>query len=267
MASAINLQNCSVYFDGCNTCKVNTDGTLAACTKRLCDTIETPKCINGQKKLKKDYMKKMLDDMQIHFSGPGSHFDNEFYDRLQTCMGKFDDLILQESQNNAWKGMLDYFESDGTQNDYMGRTDKWGGCTPHSSDPRCPVGDYQEDTSVVWNKEGMIIYEPCNYASNIAYYHSALRVCDYPDWSVDNDHQLALKRAFFTHAMGSAFWHGSHTYVGYSFDNNMIAMIAYLAYQAAVSELPGTSSILKELSPTPRNKTGQEVSEQLVVMF
>ena len=51
----------------------------------------------------------MLDDMQIHFEGPGHHFDREFYGRLQTCMGKFDDLILLESQNNAWKGMLDYF--------------------------------------------------------------------------------------------------------------------------------------------------------------
>jgi hypothetical protein len=31
-------------------------------------------------------------------------------------------------------------------------------------------------------------------------------------------------------AAGSAFWHGSHTYVGYSFDNNMISVIGYLAH-------------------------------------
>ena len=80
--------------------------------------------------------------------------------------------------------MLDYYKSDGTQKDYMDQSDKWGGCTPRSTDSRCPVGDYLEDTSVVWNKEGMIIYEPCNYVSNVAYYHSALRVCDYPDWSI-----------------------------------------------------------------------------------
>jgi hypothetical protein len=39
-----------------------------------------------------------------------------------------------------------------------------------------------------------------------------------------------LKRSFATLAMGSAMWHGSHTYAGYSFDNNMIAVISYLAH-------------------------------------
>lgn len=62
-------------------------------------------------------------------------------------------------------------------------------------------------------------------------------------------------------------WHGSHTYVGYSFDNNMIAVISYLAHQASVSHLPGNSSILKQLSLTPRSKDGVEVSEDLVKMF
>ena len=64
--------------------------------------------------------------------------------------------------------------------------------------------------------------------------------------------------------MGSAFWHGSHTYVGYSFDNNMIAVIAYLAHQISVNSLPGNSSVLKQLSSTPRTKDGIDVSEELV---
>jgi hypothetical protein len=67
--------------------------------------------------------------------------------------------------------------------------------------------------------------------------------------------------------MGSAMWHGSHTYVGYSFDNNMIAVISYLAHQSSVVGLPSNSSILHELSPTPRNKSGLQVSEDLVTMF
>jgi len=61
--------------------------------------------------------------------------------------------------------------------------------------------------------------------------------------------------------MGSAMWHGSHTYVGYSFDNNMIAVISYLAHQASVSNLPGNSTVLKQLSLTPRSMDGVEVSE------
>ena len=70
----------------------------------------------------------------------------------------------------------------------MNRTDNWGGCTPDSPNTRCGVGNYKEDTNVVFNQEGMVIYEPCNYASNIAFYHSATRICDYPNWSIDEDY-------------------------------------------------------------------------------
>ena len=31
----------------------------------------------------------------------------------------------------------------------------------------------------------VVIMEPCNYASNIAYYHAAKRACDYPEWKND----------------------------------------------------------------------------------
>lgn len=53
----------------------------------------------------------------------------------------------------AWKGMLDYATTNGVDEDYMGRSDHWGGCTPHFNNTRCPVGDYQEDTFVIWDKE------------------------------------------------------------------------------------------------------------------
>jgi len=112
----------------------------------------------------------------------------------------------------------------------------------------------------------MIVYEPCNYASNVAYYHAATRICDYPDFTIDAANQNALKKAFATLAMGSAFWHGSHTYDGYSFDNNMIAVISYVAHQASVSYLP-YSSILTELSPKKRTKSGIQVTDDLVDMF
>lgn len=113
----------------------------------------------------------------------------------------------------------------------------------------------------------MIIYEPCNYASNMAYYHSATRICDYPEWSADDDMINAHKRSFATLAMGSAMWHGSHTFVGYSFDNNMIALISYLGYQSSVSSIAGDSSVIRDISPTPRKKTGIQVSTDLTQMF
>ena len=149
----------------------------------------------------------------------------------------------------------------------MSRSDRWGGCTPTSFNTRCEVGDYKETEIGLFGQEELIIYEPCNYVSNLAFYHSATRICDYPKWSLEVDQIKAVKRSFTTLAMGSAMWHGSHTYVGYSFDNNMIAVISYLAHQFSVSHLPSNSSILHELSVEKRSKSGLDVSEDLVRMF
>jgi len=166
--------------------------------------------------------------------------------------------------------MGDYWLTNGTDHDYMNRSDHWGSCRPDSPDTRCKVGYYLE---YLWDKAGgsfgeekMEIYEPCNYASNVAYFHASTRICDYPDFSIEPDNQNALKQAFTTLTMGSAFWHGSQTYVGSSFDNNVIAVIAFLAHQASVSYLPH-SSILTELSRTPRNSTGIQVAHDLTTMF
>lgn len=117
-----------------------------------------------------------------------------------------------------------------------------------------------------FGKDKMQIFEPCNYASNVAYYHSASRICDYGNFSMPEANQNGIKKSFATLAMGSAFWHGSHTYDGYAFDNDMIAIISYLAHQASVSSLK-YSPVLTDLSTTKRSKTGLEVSEDLVEMF
>jgi len=42
------LKNCAVYFDGCNNCQVGEDGGLA-CTRKFCETPETPKCLKTKK--------------------------------------------------------------------------------------------------------------------------------------------------------------------------------------------------------------------------
>jgi len=160
-----------------------------------------------------------------------------------------------------------YFLSNGTDKDYQNRTDHWGQCKNTQDNPRCLVPPYLEKVSGNFGSDKMLIYEPCNYASNIAFYHSTTRICDYPDWSIDAEQQNSLKRSFAALAFGSSMWHGSHTFVGYSFDNNMIAVISYLAHQASVSGLPGNSTILKELSSDARNMTGVQVSEQLTNLF
>jgi hypothetical protein len=47
----------------------------------------------------------------------------------------------------------------------------------------------------------------------------------------------------------------------------MIAVIAYIAHQISVVNLHSNSSVINELSPTPRARSSVEISEDLVTMF
>ena len=40
----VDLQSCSSYFDGCNTCSVE-DGELGACTLMFCESMQAPRCL------------------------------------------------------------------------------------------------------------------------------------------------------------------------------------------------------------------------------
>ena len=73
--------------------------------------------------------------------------------------------------------------------------------------------------------------EPCNYISNIAYYHGVLKLCDYADeWSVDENMQYDAVIAMSLMATGSFFMHSSFTSVGRMMDEHMIGLVAYLSY-------------------------------------
>ena len=106
----------------------------------------------------------------------------------------------------------------------------------------------------------ILIEEPCNYVSNIAFFHSATRICDYPNWSISSDEIKAQKRSFAALGIGSAFWHGSHTFAGSAFDNQLMAVIAYFAHRSTVSHLPNNSTVFQQLSKVPRNYTDLEIS-------
>ena len=73
---------------------------------------------------------------------------------------------LFKVQDIAWSGLVDFFENDGFEED------KWGGTVT--------VPAYHE-YNVSTQSDGVVIYEPCNYASNIAYYHDATEMCKHQD--------------------------------------------------------------------------------------
>lgn len=131
-------------------------------------------------------MKKTLDDIAVHYNGAGHSFNQTFYDEFQKCLDKFGDDKLKTTQNHVYKGLHEYWKSNGTTNDSMGLEDHWGECT---GSKRCGRQEYREfDTgkSSTFGDDKMLAMGPCNYVSNIAYYHSVTKICDYSDWSEDS---------------------------------------------------------------------------------
>lgn len=116
-----------------------------------------------------DYMKQTLDDMQSFFDGKNSTYDESYYSKLVQCMNKYNDTLLFKSQNQAWKGQIDYWLSNGTSKDSEGQVDHWGQILVH--DATMAYNEYRQNKSRSMGRYNMLIYEPCNYVSNIAYYH------------------------------------------------------------------------------------------------
>ena len=139
-------------------------------------------------------------------------------------MRKYDDQLLVKSQDSTWLGFYNYWETNGTTLlPYFNETDHWG--------HRNSISPWQEAHQGKQAYIGkVLIYEPCNYASNVAYYHAMTRVCDYPNWAADDEFKNAIKRAFASFAAGSANYHGSETQLGWSMTVQMSSMILYLGH-------------------------------------
>lgn len=111
----------------------------------------------------------------------------------------------------------------------------------------------------------MTIYEPCNYVSNMAYLRGTTKICDYGDhWAIPESKQKTLKRLYATLASASAFFHGSMTTVGMTYDNQATALIAAFSHETQVLGLSSNSTILHQLSETPRKQTLDEVIESMI---
>merc|ERR1712183_505007 len=117
--------------------------------------------------------------------------------------------------------------------------------------------------------QNLLVFEPCNFASNIAYYHMNIALARYDQWVLSHSVVRGLAQASASLALGSAFWHGSHTNLGSEADVNMIAVMAYIMHQASMEHLPShvKTSVLVDLKETQRPLTGVEVSQVLTDMY
>ena len=160
--------------------------------------------------------------MERFFNGPQASFNQTYYDQLLTCLSDQSDTESVQSQISAWYGEIEYWRMNGTKND------TWGILTEDPTQEHMYI-ESREHKGASMGEYHEMIYEPCNFVSNLAYTRSALRVCEYGDnWTIKTDEQMAMKRGFAILGAQSAFFHGSMTWTGVDWDNQAIALIASL---------------------------------------
>jgi hypothetical protein len=113
------------------------------------------------------------------------------------------------------------------------------------------------------------VFEPCNFASNIAYYHMNIALARYDKWVLSHSTVRGLAQASAGLALGSAFWHGSHTELGGEADTVMISVMAYIMQQASMEHLPPhiKTSVLSDLKVERRSLSGVEIAQVLTDMY
>jgi len=190
----------------------------------------------------------ILDSIQLAMEG-GGIYNRRKYSRLQHCFARTPPL--QRSQENLWRGFVHYYRHHG------GRRDSWGG------NPSL----FSERNKTNLRYENLEIIEPCNVASNIAYYFMAQGVCEYRYWSLPRDTVISLVEASANLAAGSTFYHGSHTKLGQVMDNFMISVISYIIHQASLANIPGLPSAITDLTDKPRALSGVQISKRMVHIF
>ena len=199
--------------------------------------------------------------MQKFFHPDHAEYRAGFMKDLEVCMGKWNDPDLAKASDSSWAGFVDYYQ-------HPEKNDPWIDCIADPENPLCLDDRWIEGHNRHYRFFGngterqMLIMEPCNDVSNVAYYHSTMRTCDYPDWHYPMEYAKAFKRSFVTLSAGSALMHGSHTALGYGYDNYLIGVIAYTAYRGIVEKLGATSRFVLSLTEDYDAIDGISLSEK-----
>ena len=160
-------------------------------------------------------MRNMLDGMQQLMTGESTYFDTAYLGELAECWEKTDPDLIQ-ANDGAWRGLGEFFINDGYG------VDPWG-----SDDT-----NFKEENATAQDYLGMLIYEPCNYASNLPNFYMATEMCNRADdLSMPQNSSVAIIQTASFLAMGSSAYHGSHTNLGDSLDGDMIQILSYVIHQ------------------------------------
>ena len=117
--------------------------------------------------------------------------------------------------------------------------------------------------------QSFLVFEACNFASNFAYYQLVVALANYPGWSLPRHVVQGLAQASAGLALGSAFYHGSHTRLGGQADTVLIRVMAFIMHQASLDGLPERmkTPVLIDLEIESRSMTGVAMSQVVTDMF
>lgn len=166
------------------------------------------------------------------------------------------DPDLVKSQENGWKKMISYQNS---------AVDEWG---------KNPSSYTERNEFILGSLTGqsparLRIFEQCNFASNFAYYNLMYKTTSLV--YMPKDAKKALGQASAGLALGSSFFHGSHTNLGQKLDNMMIKIIAFVLYETYINglHLPDqTPDIIMTLKQEARReRTGVQMAQGITDMY
>ena len=193
--------------------------------------------------------RQILDDMTAFHEGPTNvYYPSDHWERMEACFAQWDDPLLLTAQDASWRAFFDYYMSNG--NAPIPGDDLWAGSPSQYQERKDDKAAFfgQHHNSAVFPEPYWVV-EPCNFASNAAYYRAMTAVCQYDEsFAMPTDAKRAVKQSLATLAVGSAWWHGSNTQVGLILDNGLIAVHLNNVYRIMVDPL----SIVEEEEDTPR---------------
>jgi len=112
----------------------------------------------------------------------------------------------------------------------------------------------------------MDIWEPCNYASNLAYDRLMIEMCLQEDWFFSSHTVSKISQAFALITYGSAFMHGSNTELGQKQDTVSNDLFPFIIYQAGVSNIP-YNPVIHDLALESRPLSAEGIVDVLFDMY
>lgn len=196
-----------------------------------------------------DIAKLVLDEQQRNYTG--TPFSAERWEGFLECMDAATEsagFSVRGVTEAGWSGFLEYARSNGSEHDPwnppgyapLPNGTRTGGWYEYNPQPMA------HDNRYIPGATSILITEPCNYNSNVAYYSSMTTMCNHhlhADWVMPRRTVDLVVASFSTLASGSSFLHSSGTALGGTMDTTPIGHISLAAYQAAVSALPENSFI------------------------